>query len=112
LDGSPVDAPADAILRRLAARFSIRTRSAWREWRSLKADVETRARLGRNEIDRGVADIDRGEFQVRWIEMRGAAVERLGIHGFDQPRDAAYRIVGELRGAWYVPCVCELRFET
>ena len=60
----------------------------------VEADIEARARLGRDEIDGGVADIDRSEFEIRRIEVRGAAVERLGVERLDQMGDAAHRIVG------------------
>src|SRR5271155_3240566 len=40
------------------------------------ADVEARAPLAGDEVDGRVADIDRGEFEMRRIEMRAAFVER------------------------------------
>src|SRR5262249_49740217 len=60
----------------------------------IEADVEARTRLARDEIDDGVADIDRGEFQVRSVELRAAVVERSRhqrVHQGDQP---AYGVVG------------------
>ena len=50
----------------------------------VEANVETRARLAGNEIDGLVADIDRGEFQMRGRELRAAGVERLGLQRGDQ----------------------------
>ena len=45
----------------------------------------------------GVADVDRGEFEVRWIEVVGAVVERRRHQRAHQLDQAAHRIVGELR---------------
>ena len=59
------------------------------------ADVEPRARLAGNEVDGLVADIDRGEFQVRGIEVLAALVERRLQRG-DQRDQPADRIVGAI----------------
>ena len=63
----------------------------------VEADVEARARLAGNEVDGLVADIDRGEFQMRGRELRAAGVERLGLQRRDQRHQPADRIVGALR---------------
>ena len=68
-------------------------------WRVVvvEADVEARPRFAGNEVDGLVADIDRGEFQVRRLEMRAAVVERLGHAARAISVDeAAHRIVGAL----------------
>ena len=59
------------------------------------ADVETRPRLARNQIDGFVADIDRGEFEMRRIEMGAAFIERRLQRGNerDEPAD---RVVGAM----------------
>ena len=63
----------------------------------VEADVEARARLAGNEIDDGIADVDRGEFEVRRVEPRVALVER-GVHQRAHERDqSAHRIVGAFR---------------
>ena len=59
------------------------------------ADVEARARLAGNEIDGRIADIDRGEFEVRRSELRAAFVERR-LQRRDQRHQAADRIVGAI----------------
>ena len=41
------------------------------------ADVELCPRLAGNDIARGVADIDRGEFEIGGLELRAAEIERL-----------------------------------
>src|SRR5947209_7746390 len=56
------------------ARRSTSARSSSRARVSLKRMLK-RARLRRNEIDGLVADIDRGELEVRGAEMRGAGIE-------------------------------------
>ena len=43
----------------------------------VEADVEARPRLAGNEVDGLVADIDRGEFEIRRLEAGAALVERL-----------------------------------
>ena len=43
----------------------------------VEADVEFRAGLRRDDIAGGVADIDRGEFEVRCLELGAALIERL-----------------------------------
>ena len=63
----------------------------------VEADVEARARLGGDQVHGLVADVDRGELEVRCAEMRGAAVDRLGVDRDHQRRDVAHRVVGELR---------------
>src|SRR5690349_2823427 len=61
------------------------------------ADLEARPRLGRNDIDGLVANIDRGELEVRGIEMRAAGIERIGGKRAHQRDDAAHRIVSQRR---------------
>ena len=60
------------------------------------ADVEAGARLAGNEIDGRIADVDRGEFQVRRRELRAAVVERRLQRG-DECNKTADRIVGAIR---------------
>src|ERR1700722_1165040 len=60
------------------------------------ADVEARTRLSGNEIDGRIADIDRGEFQMRGIEMLAAFVERR-LQRSDQRNEPADRIVSAVR---------------
>ena len=60
------------------------------------ADVETRARLAGNEIDGRIADIDRGEFEIRRRELLAAVVERRLQRG-DECNKTADRIVGAIR---------------
>ena len=76
----------------LAARCSINSFSELLRVAVVEADVETRARFAGNEIDRRVADVDGGEFQIRGLEMRAALVERLAHQRVDQRDDAAHRI--------------------
>ncbi len=61
------------------------------------ADVETRTRLTRNEVDGLVADIHRRKFKMRRIEMIAAPVERLRRQAADQPHQPRDRIVGAVR---------------
>src|SRR5664279_2161568 len=63
----------------------------------VEPNIETRPRLAGNEIDGLVADIDRGEFEVRRLERRATLVERLRLQRADQRDDVAHRIVGALR---------------
>ena len=57
-----------------------------RAYAVVEADVEARPRFAGNEIDGLVADIDRGEFQMRGWKLRAAVVERLGLAA---PRSAS-----------------------
>src|ERR1017187_4645084 len=63
----------------------------------VEADIETRACLAGNEIDRLVADVDRSEFQMRWREQRGTAIERLGLQRRNERHQPADRIFRPLR---------------
>ena len=64
----------------------------------VEADVEARARLGGNDVDGRVADVDRGDLEVRGVEMRGAGVERRRRSGrSSSATSAAHRVVGEVR---------------
>src|SRR6266850_641525 len=63
----------------------------------VEADVEFRARLPRDHIAGGVADIDRGEFEVRRLELRAAMIERLVAERHDQRRYIRYRVRCALR---------------
>ena len=63
----------------------------------VEADIEARARLARNEIDDRIADVDRGEFEVRRTEPRAALVERRRHQRAHQRHQPAHRIVGALR---------------
>src|ERR1019366_4226212 len=63
----------------------------------VEADVEARARLAGNEIDRLVVDVDRGEFQMRGREQRGTAIERLGLQRRNERHQPADRIFRPLR---------------
>ena len=60
------------------------------------ADVEAGAGLAGNEIDGRIADVDRGEFEIRRRELRAAVVERRLQRG-DQGDQTADRIVGAIR---------------
>ena len=66
--GLPVDVPAHALARRVG-----RAPLDQRLERSLavaivEADVEARARLAGNEVDDGIADVDRGELEIRRVK--------------------------------------------
>src|SRR3954453_6308843 len=61
------------------------------------ADVEFCAGLARDDIVGGVADVDRGEFEIGGLELRAAMVERLVGDGHDQPRDIRHRIGSAVR---------------
>ena len=63
----------------------------------VETDVEARARLAGNEVDRLVADVDGGEFEIGRTEMRRALVERLGHERAHQCHQSAHRIFGALR---------------
>src|SRR5712672_396487 len=63
----------------------------------VEADVEFGARLARDHIAGGVADIDRGEFEVRRLELRAAMIERLVAERHDQRRYIRYRVRCALR---------------
>ena len=65
----------------------------------VEADVEHRPRLGRDHVGGAVADVDRREFQVRGVEMRGAAVQRLGDEG------RGVRTIIEMVAATRLDCV-------
>ena len=58
----------------------------------VEADVEFGARLRRDDVACGIADVDRGEFQVGGLELRAAVIERLVAERHDQPRDIRHRI--------------------
>ena len=60
----------------------------------VEADVERRARLGRNHIGCGIADIDAGEGQRRRLEMRRAVVELMLRQPRHQIRERRDRIAG------------------
>ena len=80
-----------------ASRCSTSARSVSWVWQIVEADVEFGARLAGDHVAGGVADIDRGEFEVRGLELRAAVVERLVAERHDQPRDIRHRIGGALR---------------
>src|SRR5229473_6972855 len=89
----PRDAEMPALRRRVGARFDQRLERSL-SVAIIEPNVEASARLGRNDVDGLVADVDGSEFQVGWIEMSAAGVERLRHHRHDGD-DAAHRIVGE-----------------
>src|ERR1700733_2229862 len=60
------------------------------------ADVEARARFAGNEIDGRIADVHRGEFEVRWPKTFAALVERR-LHRGHERHQTADRIVGAVR---------------
>src|SRR5665213_1690048 len=62
----------------------------------VKADVEQRARFARNKVDGLVADIERNEFKMRWLEVIVAVIERLRLQRRDQLHQPADRLVGAL----------------
>src|SRR3954468_2236250 len=60
------------------------------------ADIEFRSRLRGDHVGRAVADIDRREFEVRWLELRAAMIERLLAQRHDQSRYIGDRIGGAI----------------
>src|SRR5947209_12165266 len=63
----------------------------------VEADVEFRARLRRDHIGRGIADIDRGEFEVGGLKVRAAVVKLLLAQRYDKRRDIRHRIRRAMR---------------
>jgi hypothetical protein len=63
----------------------------------VEANVEFGACLPRDHIARLVADIDRGEFEVRGLKLRAAVIERLAGERHDQAGDIRHRIGGAMR---------------
>ena len=63
----------------------------------IETDVEPGASLARDHIAGGVADIDRGEFEVGGLELRAAVIERLVAQRHDQPRNIRHRVRGAMR---------------
>ena len=64
----------------------------------VEADIESRARLPGDQVHGSIADVDRGELQVRRSEMLGAFIERLRHQRAHQRDEPADRIVRKLRG--------------
>src|SRR5262249_17028066 len=93
---TPVDTPPDTAGGRRRAALDQRPQRL-PAVAVVVADVEARPRLGGNEIDGLVADVDRREFEIRTVEMLRAVVERLRRQRGDQPDDSAARVVRQLR---------------
>ncbi len=63
----------------------------------VEADVEGGARLARNDVGGGVADVDGGDLQRRRLEMRGAFIERARRHRVQHGDEAMRRVIGKMR---------------
>src|SRR5260221_3142232 len=63
----------------------------------VEANVESRARFTRDQVDGLVADIDRGEFEMRARKLGAALIERLALQRRDQCCQSTNWIVGALR---------------
>src|SRR5260221_2954962 len=63
----------------------------------VEADVEAGSRLRRDDVEGGVADVDAGQFEVRWLKGGGALVQRLADQPVGHADDRVDRVVGKMR---------------
>src|SRR5215475_8555620 len=71
----PLDVPADAPGRRLASALLDQHPERSVAVMVVEADIEARSRVARDEIDDRIADVDRGELEIRGIELGAAVIE-------------------------------------
>src|SRR6266566_4055801 len=96
--GLELQPPAHLFSRCLAASRLDEMLERFLRMAIVEADVESRARLPGDQVHGSIADVDRGELQVRRSEMLGAFIERLRHQRAHQRDEPADRIVRKLRG--------------
>ena len=97
LEGSQTMRARMRLPQAFASRSSTSARSVSWVWLSLKRMLNFARACAGDHVAGGVADIDRGEFEVRGLELRAAVIERLVGERHDQPRNIRHRVRRAMR---------------